>query len=156
MKRRNEKLQWGLIVLALFMSVATIVGITVGTHVAADKTDEVSKYDYTIGAIDETGKLIESKKSLYTEEMQTVEGLTIELDEETANITYKVAFYNEDGEFVSMTEAMSEDFDATTIPEGVAFFRIVITPNQVDDEDVTVTIWNVGKYAKQLEVSYSK
>lgn len=154
--RKNERLQWVLITLSLFMCVATVVGVVVGAHVAGDNTDEIGKYDYSIGAIDATGKIIESKKSIYTTDMQTVDGLTIELDEETANITYKVAFYNEDEEFLSLTESMSEDFDATNIPDGAAFFRVVITPNQVDGEDVTLTVFNYGKYAKQLEVSYSK
>ena len=156
MMRKNERLQWLLIALALLMCVATIVGIVVGSHVAVDTTDEVGIYDYSLGTIDATGKIVESKKSIYTDAMQTVEGLTIELDEETANISYKVAFYNEDEEFISLTEAMTEDFDAANIPEGAAFFRVVITPNQVDGEDVIVTVFNSAKYAKQLDVSYSK
>lgn len=111
--------------------------------------------DYSINAIDANGKIVESKQSLVSD-MASVEDMIIDIDEETATITYKVAFYDEDGKFISVTESQESDFDATNIPENADTFRVVITPYQVDGENVKLNIFNLGKYTSQLDVSFNK
>lgn len=111
--------------------------------------------DYSINAIDASGKIVESKQSVVSD-MASVEDMKIEINEETATITYKVAFYDEDEKFISMTETLESDFDATTTPENAKYFRVVVTPYQVDGEAVEINIFNQAKYTSQLDVTINK
>ena len=87
---------------------------------------------------------------------ESVEGLTIDIDEDNATISYRVAFYDEEGEFVSITDYLETDYDETVTPETAESFRVLITPDQVDGEDVEINIFTIAKYANQLDVAYSK
>lgn len=118
--------------------------------------EEVSIFEYRLGNVDESGKVIDSKKAIVTKTTHNVDGLTIDIDEESATITYRVVFYGEDGEYLSMTESMETDYEATSAPDGAETFRVVVTPNQVDGEDVTFNPLGIAKYATQLEVKYNK
>lgn len=155
-KKKKSKLRFGLTILSLFLSIATLISVCVGLHNITTSTKDVVKTDYAIGTINETGKIVESKQSLYMKDAENVDGLTIEIDEETATITYKVAFYDADGKFISITESQENDFDTTNIPETADTFRVVITPYQVDGENVELNIFNMSKYTSQLDVSYNK
>lgn len=148
---------------ALLISVATLVitlitalGLILGFTNAQQTTETVTPSMYARGAISATGKIVESNESLYLEDMQTVSSMKIELDEETATISYKVVFYDKDGKFISMTESYKSDYDVKGVPETAEFFRVVITPNEVDGEAVKLNIFNTSKYAKQLTVSFDK
>lgn len=152
---KKGKLKWLLTIVSVVLSIATLVAVCVGLNNLAD-TKSVNNGDYSIGAISETGKIVESKQSAYMKDAESVDGLTIDIDEETATITYKVAFYDEDGNFISMTESMESDFDANNIPENADTFRVMITPYQVDGENVELNIFNMGKYTSQLDVSFNK
>lgn len=151
---KNKKLNIILTITSIVLSVLALVGVIVAMH-KDNTTKNANSFMYEIGAINESGKVIESKQSAYLKDMQNVDGLKIELDEETATITYKVVFYNEDGEFVSMTESLDADFDAN-IPETATQFRVVITPLAVDGEPVELNFFNVMKYVSQLEVEFNK
>ena len=83
-------------------------------------------------------------------------GCTIDIDEDNATISYRVVFYDEEGEYLSTTEALETDYDETTTPETAESFRVVITPDQVDGEDVEISIFTMSKYANQLDVAYNK
>ena len=76
------------------------------------------------GTINETGKIIESKKSIYSD-MTTIEDMEITLAE-NSNITYKVVFYDEDENFISMTESVETDFDTTANPENAEYFELFV------------------------------
>ena len=155
-EKKKGKLKWLLTIVSVVLSIATLVAVCVGLGNIAD-TKKVDNGDYAIGTIvAESGKIVESKQSAYMKDAESVDGLTIDIDEETATITYKVAFYDEDGKFISMTESQETDFDATNIPENAETFRVVITPYQVDGENVELNIFNMGKYTSQLDVSYNK
>lgn len=152
----SKRSKVGLIVsiVAVVLAAVTCVGVIFGiTHQKAD-TVEVTNSMYEIGTISETGKILESGKSVYLEDMVTVDGMAIELDEETATITYKVVFYDADNKFLSMTDDLDADYDNANVPENAEYFRVVITPFEVDGESVDVNIFNMSKYTKQLEVSY--
>lgn len=153
--KKKNKLKWLLTIGSVILSVVTLVAVCVGISNLVD-TKKVTKNDYAIGTINETGKIVESKQSAYMKDAETIDGLTIDIDEETATITYKVAFYDEDGNFISMTESLENDFDTTTMPENADTFRVVITPYQVDGENVELNILNVGKYTSQLDVTFNK
>lgn len=153
---KRSKVSLFIVIVSFILTVATSVGIFVGIAHSKDTTTEVKKSMYTIGAISEDGKLVESKRSAYLEDMETVEGLVIELEEETATVSYKLAFYDEEGNFISKSGELKEDFDSANIPENAKFFRIEITPYAVDDEPVNLNTFNLRKYTKQISVSFNK
>ena len=153
--KRKEKAKWLLTIGAVVMSAVALVSSLFGLA-KNETTEKVTNSMYAVGTINETGKIVESKKSAYMKNAQTTEDLTIDIDEETATITYKVVYYDEDEKFLSMTESLAEDLDTSTIPETAKYFRVVVTPDQVDEEDVTINMFNKAKYTSQLEITFAK
>ena len=153
--KRKEKAKWLLTIGAVVMSAVALVSSLFGLA-KNETTENVTNSMYAVGTINETGKIVESKKSAYMKNAQTTEDLTIDIDEETATITYKVVYYDEDEKFLSMTESLAEDLDTSTIPETAKYFRVVVTPDQVDEEDVTLNMFNKAKYTSQLEITFAK
>lgn len=144
-------------VIALLLSVLTVLGIAIGFGNSKITTTKLNVFDFKNGAITEVGKVIESNESAVLKELKTVKDMAIEIDEETATITYKVAFYDEDGKFLCMSEeSLSDDFDTTNIPEGATHFNVMITPNAVDGEVVKLDLFNRGKYVEQLKISFAR
>ena len=151
---KREKKKVVLIAISIILSIVTFIATMIGIN-NLTTTDKLTRTDYSIGTISETGSIIDSKKSAYTKDMFNAEEITITLDED-AQITYRVVFYDEDENFVFATENLTEDYDATTTPENAKYFRVVVTPNQVDEEDVKLNIFNLSKYTSMLEVEYKK
>lgn len=152
---RTNKSKWVLTLVAFLLVAVVLIGFGVKIS-QQEKTVSVGGLNYSIGSINSsTGKNVESHKSIYTRNMGNVDGLEIKVSED-ATITYKVAFYDEDKEFIEMSTASAEDFDIEDLPEGAVYFRVVITPNQVDGEDVNVSIFNVLHYANMLKITYNK
>ena len=151
-KTKSNRLKWVLSIVSIVLSLATLIGVIVGVNNMADTTT-LSQTDYHIGTINETGKIIESKKSIYSD-MSTIEDMEITLAE-NSNITYKVVFYDEDEKFISMTETLETDFDTSSNPSNAEYFRVLITPNQVDGEDITLNVFNMGKYTKMINVEFA-
>ena len=136
--------------------VAVVLGGFAVKFSKQEKTVSVSGFNYSIGGISSsTGKDVESKLSMYTRNYGNVDGMEIKVKDD-ATITYKVAFYDEDKAFVDMSDALDEDFDISDLPEGAEYFRVVITPNQVDGEDVKVSIFTILHYANMLTITYNK
>lgn len=141
------------------ISALLIIGLLVALCVNVGKLNtsrKVTNLDYAITSISSTtGKDVDSNLHISMKNKKAVDGLSIKLSD-NAQITYKVAFYDEDGAFVSMTTAQSADFDNSNIPSTAKTFRVEITPNQVDGKDVTITIWNISNYTAQLTIVYNK
>ena len=155
-KIKREKVKGFMVLVSCLLSVATFMTVAVGMAKSTKTTATVRSVEYTRGNVDEDGKVIESKKAIVMKDTKNVDGLTIDIDEEKATVTYRVVFYGEDGEFLEMTESMATDYEATSTPDGAETFRVVVTPNQVDGENVTLGGLDVFKYAKQLDVTYNK
>lgn len=154
-KMKTNKFKIALMSVGLILVSAVVTALCFG-FANLNTTKTVSAGAYDIGTIDATtGKYVASEKSIYMEEMQTIDGLTIEVEED-AQVSYKVAYYNEDKVFISMTDALTEDLATDSIPESASYFRVVITPNAVDGEDVEISLLNASKYAKQITVTYEK
>ena len=150
---KSNKTKWIITFTSLVLVVCSIIGIGVRLN-KVDKTTTLSPTAYSIGTIDEAGKIVESKKALYSD-LKTTESLEIDVHED-ASITYKVVFYDEDENFVLISEEYSDDFNNENLPETAEYFRLVITPNQVDGEDVTLNILNMSKYTSMLTVTYAR
>ncbi len=155
MTKKKEQTKWWLTIVSVVLSLATFIALCLGFSKMTE-TKTIGAINYTIGSINESGKIVESKQSAYTRSTYSVEGMTIKLDEKTSTITYRVAFYDEDDVFVSMTEALSTDFSDDLIPTTAKTFRILVTPETVDGEPVKLNIFNVTKYTNQLKVTIKK
>lgn len=155
-ERRKHNIKWVITIISFVMSLVMFGAFIFGIFNKSDKTtDDMGLFDWGIGTVDEGGKVVDSKKSAYTKDLESVNGLEITLDDD-ATVTYKVAFYDEDKNYISVTEVLDENYDATLTPENAKYFRVVVTPYQVDGEDVKINVFNVNKYVKQLDVTFSK
>ena len=153
---RKNKSKNLLIFVSLILSVVALLSATFGIFGnKGEDANKVSRFDWVLGTINESGKTVDSKQNIITEAFYELRGAEISIVKD-AIITYKVAFYNEDKDFISFTESLNEDFDATTIPESAVYFRVVITPCEVDGEAVKISAFNIRKYTKQLEIILAK
>lgn len=151
---KKDKFKWAFTLISIILLAVVVISIGIRLN-KNEKTVKVSTRMYAIGAIDNTGKIVESKQSIYLRDMQTVDGLVIETAE-NASVSYIVSYYDEDKAFVSATTAQTADLDTTGIPSTAKYFRVMITPAEVDGEKVTVTIWNMSKYSNQLKIEFNK
>ena len=155
-EKKRSRIKWIILVASFVMTVIMFGAFVNGmiTERSSRTTDTLSASDYSIGTIDGTsGKILESKKNAYTKDMYKLEGVKISLNDEIATVTYKVAYYDEEGKFLSMSNELTASYDAEA-PEGAVYFRVLVTPYQVDGEDVTLTLFNKSKYVNQLEVTF--
>ncbi|MBO5850951.1 MAG: hypothetical protein J6R29_01300 [Clostridia bacterium] len=143
-------------IVSMLLSVVTILALVFSLGSSQVTTTTANATMFKNGAINEDGKVIESNLSAVLSEAKTVKDMNIEIDEESAVITYKVAFYDKDGNFISMTDEQVADFDVNEIPQDADTFRVVVTPNEVDGEAVKINSLNRVKYVKQLKVSFAR
>lgn len=143
-------------IVAMLLSVVTVLALVFSLGSSQVTTTSANATMFKNGAINEDGKVIESNLSAVLSEAKTVKDMKIEIDEESAVITYKVAFYDKDGNFISMTDEQVADFDVNEIPQDADTFRVVVTPNEVDGEAVKINSLNRAKYVKQLKVSFAR
>lgn len=142
----------------LFVLIAAVCAVLAGVCIKLaklDKTKTLPSYSYTIGAIGESdGKITEAKTSIYSKDFTSVKEMKIEIADE-ATITYKVAFYDKDKKFISLSASQNADYSGTA-PSNAEYFRVMITPDKVNDKEVEISALDVYKYAKQVTVTYSK
>ena len=143
-------------IVSMLLSVVTVLALVFSLGSSQVTTTTANATMFKNGAINEDGKVIESNLSAVLSEAKTVKDMKIEIDEESAVITYKVAFYDKDGNFISMTDEQVADFDVNEIPQDADTFRVVVTPNEVDGEAVKINSLNRAKYVKQLKVSFAR
>lgn len=143
-----------LIVVAFALVFVLLIGVFAKFN-SMETTKNLGTTSFAIGSINDTGGVIESEQNIYLKEMQSTKGLTIKLEKD-ATISYKVFYYDKDGKFDSKSESLKADLDSETIPETAVYFRVLITPAEVDSKPVTVTILNMSKYVDQLKITISK
>lgn len=143
-------------IVSMLLSVVTVLALVFSLGSSQVTTTTANATMFKNGAINEDGKVIESNLSAVLSEAKTVKDMKIEIDEESAVITYKVAFYDKDGNFISMTDEQVADFDVNEIPQDADTFRVVVTPNEVDGEAVKINSLNRAKYVKQLKVTFAR
>lgn len=142
--------------LVTFVLIAMLTLAVIFAFVKIDKNEKTkelgsSSFTYSIGLLDESGDYEQGTTSIYTKNYYSVDGLVCDLDED-ATVTYKVCFYDEDKEFLSVTDSLSTDSDSTIVPASAEYFRIMITPTN----DAEVSLFEVSNYAGQLTVTINK
>lgn len=149
-------------IMSVVLVIATVVGIgALVSHFVSNKADDNGRVEvnlsYEIGGLTAYGKYEETKESIYTKEAFKCDGLYIE-PEFDSTITYQVFFYDSLGNFVSSTASL-EGYYTETIPAGSSYARIVITPKWdkgTAADDKKINIFQINKYAKQLNVKVIK
>ena len=124
-----------------------------------ETTNKVSWTQYARGLLDdETGKFPRVAEEIdysgiHLNNYINADGLKCELAKD-ATIKYQINYYDEDYEFISVTERLSADYDGTDNPANAKFARIEIIPTA--DADGVVSSLEIMGYAKQLTVTYNK
>ena len=114
--------------------------------------------DYTIATLNASGVETESRLHLVSEDFLKVDGMEVKM-KDGATVSYKLYFYDEEKVLLStngVTDKLTVNYDTTNLPATAKYFKIVITPAEVDGEDVTVNLFNKNTYVKQISVSYEK
>lgn len=139
----------------IFGAVVLVVVMIVGIFLKLGRMETnqtLSNTSYSIGSVDtSSGKVIESRQNAYTKSMYKVDNMEITLSDD-ATISYKVFFYDKDKDFISATNSLNADFDLNTLPSSAEYFRVVITPAQVDGENVVLNLINLSKYTNQIRI----
>lgn len=145
-------------VLVLVLAIGAVVGLTsIGSE---DKTT-VTSLSFSVGGIStQTGKGINTSTSVYTEDRIACQGLSV-VPSFSCSSTYQIFFYNEDDVFVRATEVRSDTFDASAIPAGGRYARIVIYPSTLDEngkqiEDFKIHLWDVRSIVKDFEITVNE
>ena len=144
---RKEILSIGL---GILFTVGAVIGISALTSKSEETTKEINP-KYAIGGLTEDGKYLETEESIYTKDAFECQGLDIEMDFKN-NVSYRVFFYDEDTNFISATEKLTENYDESTTPLISKYARIVITPN----DDDKISWYEKNGYANQLTIEVNK
>ena len=149
-KRNSTKVKF----IVVYVLIALLLVGLCATVITLDKqitTETVSVWAFKNGALDAEGEYDESDGSIYMKNVESVDGLEIEVMED-AEVTYQIFFYDEDKEFLSASEELSADYVYANDVEGAEYFRVVITPT--DDEEIG--LFEKNGYAKQLTITIDR
>ena len=139
-------------VLLTILSIS-VIGIGVKLNNMSN-TKELPAYSFQRGYIDETGicKIDDLTKSVYSD-IISVDGLEIKVEKN--DVKFQLNFYDENGNFLGVSEEMTQDYKASaddTIPENAKLVRLEIMPLNGD----VITLGNYLVYAGHLEIIYNK
>ena len=149
-RRKNVKS-----ILSAILVVAVVVGVFAGLNSLSERDLKSTRPVFTLGALNEEGKYIESEGTIYTKEAFECQGLEIKLDFEKT-IFYEVYYYNSNGEFLYSSEKSNEN-SKPELPARATHARIVITPDwellEVKTASKQKIKWyEIAKYANQIEI----
>ena len=150
--KTSDKIKW----IIAFLLILRLIATTVTLFVKLDRqttVTEIGAEAYMIGTLDAEGAEADGDTPIVTRNAITTDGLTVEIADD-AEVTYTIYFYGSEDEFISKTDALTEDFDGSAIPENAETAKIVITPTA--DEDGKVDLTEVIGYAGQVTVTVNR
>ena len=140
--------------LATILSVIAIAlsGGAIARQFSKEDTKEVSVFAYTVGALDDEGKIDKKDKSCMVTDKFDVEDLvSIEIDED-ADVSVTVAWLDEDGNIISTSAVTSGE--KPTAPSDAKKFRVEI--EATGDEDGEISLLEKSSYANLVKVTLKK
>ena len=165
MKKKFRKIQWKQVLLYVLISALTLAAFAgIGSLFNRD-TKTISSGVFSVGALDQNGRYMESDLSIFTEDLIECKGLCIEPDFKQVTGTFQVFYYGEDKAFLGATEVLNaadgvytrgDDFGAAV------YCRIMITPEVPTDdegnqvEDYSIRFWNVRSIANDYTITVDK
>ena len=112
---------------------------------------------FKVGGLDpETGKYVDTDKTIYTEDAFFCDGLKVTPDFE-CTVTYDVYYYDSNDNFVD--KALGLDDVYTQEYEFAQYARIVIhpeIPEDVKEKDFKIHFWDIAKYSSQIDITVAK
>ena len=147
----SDTIKWVII----FLLMIGVIGAVITLFVMLDRqttVTEIGPEAYTIATLDENGVQTEGDTSIVTRDMFAANGLKVELEDE-ASITYQLFFYDGEGNFISATGDLYDDFDGE-IPENTAYAKCEVTPTA--DEDGKVDLTEVLGYVGQVTITVNR
>lgn len=147
----SDTIKWVII----FLLMIGVIGAVITLFVMLDRqttVTEIGPEAYTIATLDENGVQTEGDTSIVTRDMFAANGLKVELSDE-ASVTYRLFFYDGEGNFISATGDLYADFDGE-IPENAAYAKCEVTPTA--DEDGKVDLTEVLGYAGQVTITVNR
>lgn len=160
----KKKGLWKKILLFLIIGLTAITSVTCLLKITGKETTRtLSRLDYAIASIDSTsGKQIESNQNIVTKDFLSVKDMEIKLSDD-ATISYRIVFYDAEKKMLAsgaVTDSKTVDFDEddfTALNKTTAkYFKVVVTPAQVDGNAVNLNVFNVGGYINQITISCHK
>lgn len=149
MKKKTMVIAGG--VLAVALAAGLITNFVMDENRVETKTIGATSYQVAVYDID-TGKIDKADTEHILSDLITVDGLSIKTSEDS-NIEYTLHWFNEDKDYLSSSEAQTDDW-AGTVPTDAKYVRIEIDP--VKDEDGVVSLFELPGYVAQLEVTVNK
>lgn len=141
------------IVLVLLM--VAVCAVMIGKMNKLEDTKTVGVTAFEIGGLSAEGKEIKDTGCIRMKKAISVDGLEIKIVED-ATVKYQVFYFGEDEDgneqFLSASEALSADLDASSIPAGAKLCKVVIEPTM----DAEVSLFEISGYANQLTITYNK
>lgn len=137
-----------LVVALLVAAVGSLVYISSKTH------KSVSPLVFSRGALDKSGRFVESDTSLYTEELIQCRGLKVSVDFE-ASLTYEIYLYRADESLIDVLGPLSDDYELAESYNNAKYCRISMHPKLKNGQD-KIRFWEVQSYAKQLKIEVAK
>ena len=149
-KKWKNILSIGLAVLVLFGAVGAVAAFATNDSKPAGAV-------FKVGGLDpETGKYVDTDKTIYMEKGVAAYGLRVEPDFEST-VTYDVYLYDGSDNFLEAELGNSEVYECENVLACEA--RIVIhptIPEDVKEKDFKVRFYEVQKYASMLNITNSK
>lgn len=140
------------IISVLLVVALLIAGIGVLSSFASKKVETLSVRSFSRGALNTSGKFVDSKKAIYTEEAFGCQGLVIEPSFEFIG-TYDVYYYDYDGKFIEAKRGLegcyNEDYPLAKLA------RVVIYP-ELEDGDDKIAWYSVLSVARMFKITVNK
>lgn len=142
-------------IISAILVFALVVASISGVVALATKTEKkISPGVFSRGALDGSGKFVDTDTCLYTQDLIQCRGLTVSVDFEAA-LEYEIYFYRADESFIGSTGRLTDDFYIGDDYKNAKYCRIVIIPVLKDGSE-KIHFWEVYSYAKQITVKVSK
>ncbi len=135
------------IVILLLVAAVTVLAVTL----AKVPVGTLTATEYRIGTLSVNGNFEESKNAVVTKDFVNAENFSVKLTKE-ANVTYKIAFYDADKDFIEMTEELPENYNPTSLPEGTMYFKLTVIPTETKELKTS----DIKDIVTQLTVIYGK
>ena len=153
---RENKRKWKSILCGILLA-ATVIGACAGLAVIGrNDTKTIGSSAFTVGALDEAGKYVESNQSVYTKDAFECIGLRVEPDFES-QARYDVYYYDANGNFLTSVTDMASVYDEDY--PLAQYARIVIypeIPENVKKNDFEITFWDISDIVSNLDITVNK
>lgn len=153
MSRSVSKINWRRVLSFVLIIALVMAAVGLIVHVVNDDREEISSLTaFSRGSLDSTGKYVDVKTSIYTEEAFGCRGLRVEPSFEFIG-TYDVYYYDYDGKFIEAKRGLQGVYDEDYPLAKLA--RIVINP-ELDSGDDKIPWYSVTTLAKKFEITVDK